>query len=384
MNADQLRLFINGAFASESQAKAVAARLTPYQAQLLAKVRSVVEKLPETSLTRMKDWRALFQELEVIMGPYANAFLLELDRQLPEAGMRAAQETIEQLRSVGVAIPDYVSPSMFVTADNINRLLKTRVQNQTLADLFTEGAFNKSNLRTINRIVTGGIVEGLSTPQISKKLRDTLPKQLKSQAQAISRTAIQDYNRQVKEAVWKDNEDALKGLAYEWVAALDSRTCPTCAPLDGDIKPKESDFPKTPVHTNCRCVVVIVDPEDEADIRVGQQVLAPGESMPAEGGYKTKKKVKGQNLRRFNEAIEPEQGKPVTYGDFLAQSNLKTQQMFFGGGQIGANRAADFRDYLKQGVEPKDALVKMTNRVQPDMSLRTRKGVQRRFVPANT
>ena len=384
MNADQLRLFINGAFASESQAKAVSARLTPYQARLLAKVRSVVEKLPETSLTRMKDWRVLFQELETVMGPYSNAFLLELDRQLPEAGVRAAEETLEQLRSVGVDIPNYVTPSTFVTADNVARLLKTRVQNQSIAELFTEGTFSKSNLRTINRIVTGGIIEGLSTPQISSKLRDTLPKHLKSQAQAISRTAIQDYNRQVKEVIWEDNKESLKGLQYEWVAALDSRTCPTCAPLDGDVKPNKSDFPKTPVHTNCRCVVVIVDPDDEANMRVGQQVLAPGENMPAEGGYKTKKKVKGQNLRRFNEAIQPKRGKSVTYGDFLAKSNLKTQQMFFGGGQVGSNRAADFRKYLKQGMEPKDALLKMTNRVQPESSLRTRKGVQRRFVPANT
>lgn len=382
MNADQLRLFINGAFASESQAKAVSARLTPYQARLLFQVRSVVEKLPEGSLTRMKDWRMLFQELSTFMGPYSNAFLLELDRQLPEAGTRAAEETIEQLKSVGVDIPSSVTPAMFVTPDNVARLLRTKVQNQTLADLFTKGTFEKSNLNTINRIVTGGIIEGLTTPQISKKVADSLPRHLQSQSQAISRTAIQDYNRQVKEAVWADNP--LEGLKYEWVAALDSRTCPTCAPLDGDIKDKESDFPKTPVHTNCRCVVVVVDPDDDANMRVGQQVLAPGESMPAEGGYKTKKKVKGQRLRRFNEAIQPKGGKPVTYGDFLANSNLKTQQMFFGGGQHGANRAADFRSYLKSGMEPKDALLKMTNRVQPDKPKRTRKGAQRRFVPANT
>ena len=344
----------------------------------------MVEKLPEGSLTRMKDWRILFRELETIMGPYANAFLFELDRQLPESGIKAAEETLEQLKSVGVDIPDYITPSTFVTSDNVSRLLKTKVQNQSVAELFQRGTFTKSNLRTINRIVTGGIIEGLSTPQINKQLRDRLPKTLKSQAQAIARTAIQDYNRQVKEAVWKDNEEALKGLKYEWVAALDSRTCPTCAPLDGSVKDNRAGFPSTPVHTNCRCVVVIIDPDDEANMRVGQQVLAEGQDMPAEGGYKTKKKVKGQNLRRFNRAVQPEGGKSVTYGDFLAAANMKTQQMFFGGGQQGANRAADFRRYLERRMEPKDALLKMTNRVQPELSVRTRKGVERRFVPVNT
>ena len=385
MNADQLRLFINGAFASESQAKAVSARLTPYQAKLLSDIRSVVERLPQESLTRVKDWRTLFQELTRLMGPYSNAFLLELDSQLPEAGFRAAEETIEQLKSVGVSMPEYVSPAAYMKPDdNITRLFNTKVQNQSLAELFTKGTFEKSNLRTINRIVTGGIIEGLPTPQIVKRLNESMPKHLQSQSQAIARTAIQDYNRQVKESVWADNSDALRGLQYEWVAALDSRTCPTCAPLDGVVKDKKSDFPDTPVHTNCRCVVVIVDPDSEANMRVGQQVLAPDEDMPAEGGYKTKKAVKGQKLRRFNKGIQPKQGKSVTYGDFLAGSNMKTQQMFFGGGQPGANRAQDFRDYLKNGMEPKDALLKMTNRVQPSETKRSRRGVQRRFVAVST
>ena len=52
------------------------------------------------------------------------------------------------------------------------------------------------------------------------------------------------------------------GLSMSGLAALDSRTCPTCAPLDGAVKDSKKDFPSTPVHVNCRCTVVLVDPED--------------------------------------------------------------------------------------------------------------------------
>ena len=40
-------------------------------------------------------------------------------------------------------------------------------------------------------------------------------KQMASQAMALSRTAIQDYNRQVKEEVWNANRDAFARLGLE-------------------------------------------------------------------------------------------------------------------------------------------------------------------------
>ena len=69
--------------------------------------------------------------------------------------------------------------------------------------------------------------------------------------------------REVKEAVYDANKDALEGLEWEWEAALDSRTCPTCMP------PTSSGGPlmtaaglSRPLHPNCRCQTVLVDPED--------------------------------------------------------------------------------------------------------------------------
>ena len=244
--------------------------------------------------------------------------------------------------------------------------------------------FTKSVRKRIDQIVTGGIIRGDSTvTDIARDLAAPLKNQLEGQEMALARTAIQDYNRQVKEEVWNANRDAFArlGLKYEWVSALDSRTCPTCAPLDGEVRDNKGDFPKTPVHVNCRCQVVLVDPEDPGKIRYGQEAMVTRPS--GEGAYKTQKKVKGEKLYRRNREVETVNGKSPRYADFLASADRKTQQMFFGGGQAGSNRAQDFVNAIKRGKSPQRALIEMTNRVDKTAKRTTRKGVARRFKPAN-
>jgi len=40
-----------------------------------------------------------------------------------------------------------------------------------------------------------------------------------------------------------------------WVTASDERTCPVCAPLEGQIW-RDHDGPQPPLHGNCRCTRV--------------------------------------------------------------------------------------------------------------------------------
>ena len=92
----------------------------------------------------------------------------------------------------------------------------------------------------------------------------------------------------MKEAVYKANADALEGLVWEWEAALDSRTCPTCMPLDQQRwEQGDSSRPDWPLHANCRCQCVLVDPEDTefADQARTAVVIRPVEK----GAYKQTK-----------------------------------------------------------------------------------------------
>ena len=377
MNSEQLRLFINGAFGNEADARKVRAALAPYLRQTFDEIRRLIDLLPDESLVRQREWRALLATIEEKLLPYNDAFAIELSRQLPVSGAAAAEETTLMLKSVVPRTAGLVPPEL-IMADSTKFLLQTKVGNQRVLGMFApvegKSPFTTSIRRSIDRIVTGGIIRGEETKVIAAKMIPQLNKQMASQAMALARTAIQDYNRQVKEAVWNANEDSFArlGLKYEWVAALDSRTCQTCAPLDGDVKDKKTDFPATPVHVNCRCQVVLVDPEDPGKIRYGQQ--AYDQQPTGKGVYKTKKKVKGEELFRKNVEVKTVDGKSPRYADFLANSNRTTQAMFFGGGNPGAVRAERFRRMIKNGRSPQDALKDLTNRVP-----KTR--VDRRFKP---
>jgi SPP1 gp7 family putative phage head morphogenesis protein len=366
MNSEQLRLFINGAFGNEADARKVRKLIAPYLRGSFERIRALVDSLPDQSLVRQREWRALLDAVEQELLPSNDAFAIELSRQLPVSGAAAAEETTLMLKSVVPRTAGLVPPEL-IMADSTKFLLQTKVGNQRVLGMFApvegKSPFTTSIRRSIDRIVTGGIIRGEETKVIAAKMIPQLNKQMASQAMALARTAIQDYNRQVKEEVWNANRDAFArlGLKYEWVSALDSRTCPTCAPLDGAVKDNKKDFPSTPVHVNCRCTVVLVDPEDPGQVRYGQEAMV---RKPAgDGAYKTQKVVKGEELYRRNREVKTVDGKSPRYADFLATADRKTQQMFFGGGNAGSIRAETFRGSLKKGKSPQQALIDLTNRV---------------------
>jgi SPP1 gp7 family putative phage head morphogenesis protein len=366
MNSEQLRLFINGAFGNEADARKVRKLIAPYLRASFERIRALVDSLPDQSLVRQREWRALLDAVEQELLPYNDAFAIELSRQLPLSGAAAAEETTLMLKSVVPRTAGLVPPEL-IMADSTKFLLQTKVGNQRVLGMFApvegKSPFTTSIRRSIDRIVTGGIIRGEETKVIAAKMIPQLNKQMASQAMALARTAIQDYNRQVKEEVWNANRDAFArlGLKYEWVSALDSRTCPTCAPLDGMVKDSKKDFPSTPVHVNCRCQVVLVDPEDPGQVRYGQEAMVRKPS--GDGAYKTQKVVKGEELYRRNREVKTVDGKSPRYADFLATADRKTQQMFFGGGNAGSIRAETFRGSLKKGKSPQQALIDLTNRV---------------------
>ena len=364
-------------------------QLSPSLVRMLQGVRERIELLPDDSLRRQLDWRDIERTLAAVVEPYSQELYRLLKEELPKSGVKATEETIENLKSVGVPIaagPSEVLSPVNVMAESTRDFFNsTKIGNQNLTKIFSTSAgvspYTRSTLKIVNQIVTGGIIEGLSTAEIAKKLLPELTgsrnqkaaseaaHRVSSQARAVARTAIQDYNRQAKEAVWDANKDAIERLEleYEFVAALDSRTCPTCAPRDGEVKSKKTDLPTTPVHPNCRCQIVLVDPTDDGQIRYGQQALTGKEYEDVKGGegvYKTKKKVKGELLNRQNIQIATkgpkDKPKSPRYADFLKASNHTTQEMFFGGGNIGKVRAERFRRMSKGSRSAQKALEDLT------------------------
>ena len=154
-------------------------------------------------------------------------------------------------------------------------------------------------------------------------------KQIRSQAMAIARTATQDMQRQVKEELYEQNKSQLGGMVWMWSTALDSKTCETCAPLDqmrwdqGD-----SSRPDWPIHPNCRCEALLIDPEDEFwnETERTVQQIRPVEkgAYTGKGAYKTPIKVKGEKY--YRKAVTITSDRPPTrladvYGSWATSEN---------------------------------------------------------------
>ena len=393
MNEQQLKLFISQAFALANREAKVVAALEPQLLASMKRVQDLVASLPPPGdLFRERAWRELQPRILDALGPYNQQFLNQLQTQLAEEAPQMAAEAVKMLEASGASVP----AAQVRTAEAIGRgfpglnvqdsvrvALESKVNNQRVVDLFSAtpdspvSAWMRTNQDVINKVVTRGILEGQSTEDIAKGIISTTTRngeeyvntqgptatrRVLAEERAIARTAVQDANRQVNEEVFRANEEQLSGLQWEWVAALDSKTCPTCAPLDGQRWDKRSDAPEWPLHINCRCRVVAVDPETAADVRAGLQVSPTRDDLPAGREYKTKLKVKGSKLYRVSTDIKGKDGKPPTYADFLAQSNRTTQQMFFGGGNAGSIRAERFQKAVRSGTRPEVALRDLINR----------------------
>lgn len=108
------------------------------------------------------------------------------------------------------------------------------------------GAASKSALE---RQVRLGIAAGETTPQIARRVRGVTDL-ARGSAIAVTRTIVGHAAAVGRDAAYEANADLLQGV--QWVATLDTRTCPTCAPLDGKVF-KVGEGPRPTLHVQCRC-----------------------------------------------------------------------------------------------------------------------------------
>lgn len=117
--------------------------------------------------------------------------------------------------------------------------------------------------RVFEETVRRSIAEGLTFREIVLETRGTtlqrieggVLKTFSDDFGALTRSAITHVSAHAREALFRENDDLIKGV--QWVATLDTITCPSCGALDGRIFPINKG-PRPPRHINCRCTVVPV------------------------------------------------------------------------------------------------------------------------------
>ena len=388
---DQLKALIRQAFREKNVADSAVLGVDALLARAMRNVRRLVETLPEESLLRNRAWRELEPLVKIEMEPYAQGLQRAVmqEETIAAPGMEAFAK--RQAEYAGASITQGLGGTTPASvAAQVNRVVigKARFE-QLFAAKDGPSIYTKSMFKVVDRAVRAGIIEGLTTEAIADQVvhetisrgvpgvslrGKTSVRQIRAQAMAMTRTVTADVSRQVREDVYAANAEALRGSVYQFTSALDSKTCPTCAVLDGQRWDNEDDAPVTPIHPNCRCRVLAIDPKDPfwSDQRKNSQRLYAEEprykGVPIsklkglqweearnKGFYKTKVKVKGEYFWRRSMPFEG------NYADRLnlKNSNRLTREQFFG----SKKRTDFFEAELKRRPkdDPQQILVDMLN-----------------------
>ena len=372
MTEDQFKSLVRFTFFLQGTADDVIRTNDELLARVMISIREMVKSLPEEGLLRNQAWKRLEALVKFELNRYSKAFGDSLLRTLDAASGRMESYALKEAVDAGADLGTTpIRLGVNGTPAGTDLALKANVGGQPIRKLFDltsrtdEAGINRAMFKVIDTRVRTGFLRGTPTQEIADmmmidttiggipgvRLNAPVTKQIRSQAMAVARTATQSMAREVKETVYKANADALEGLVWEWEAALDSRTCPTCMPLDQQRwEQGDSSRPDWPLHPNCRCQCVLVDPEDTefADQARTAVVIRPVEKGPykqTKSGktYKTPTTVKGKQFYRKTTTVTSDTP-PPRYADVLASwANSSNTSLVEA---MGPQRAAIFKREL--------------------------------------
>jgi SPP1 gp7 family putative phage head morphogenesis protein len=406
---DQLKAIIRQGFALQNTADKTVLQVDQVLAQAMSNVKQLVGSLPEESLLRGRAWKDLQPLVQQELNVYGQQLGSAIENALVDAEPEMERAAIRQAKLGGADFgPETISinPAGGRVQNTVEMALNSRVNNVTVKRLFNidgktkTAAIDKSLFRLVDTEVRAGMINGTPTDEIARSMigevtRAGIPgvdinsgkvsKRIRSQANAIARTATQDMARQVKQEVYDANADAMEGMEWQWTTALDSKTCEVCGVLDGKREKEQKALPDWPLHPNCRCQSLPIDPEDPFwnNSEVTAQTIsevpfkfngkpvpelrgAEREAARKAGYYQSKVKVKGKTYYRKAETVKA--GEPPTgYSDVLAKwakeptapGHETSLVQAMGGGPIGEKRANWFKSQYSPKKDPQDILQAM-------------------------
>jgi SPP1 gp7 family putative phage head morphogenesis protein len=165
-------------------------------------------------------------------------------------------------------------------------------------------------VQTAMRQIRMGLIEGETTEQIVRRVRGTGPAfrggafgVTVRQTATVVRTAITHTANLSRESLYAANRELIGRV--QWVATLDSATCPECAGLDGQVFQIGVGI-RPPAHHQCRCTTIpVVKSFRELGIRLPE--LGPGVRSSLDGSIPGNityaRWLRGQSLAVQNEVL---------------------------------------------------------------------------------
>lgn len=223
----------------------------------------LLRELPDDGIARPLIYGALRQRIEDALVPLndtlGNTIALEV---------WALQRRARLLASEWLGDPNRPDRPI---ADLMHRIRWLRHRMDDYFVRRSPSTFMKEILRLVDRTVQRGLMQGTPTAQIVEEIlpemvrgsrrsllirRGTVINAVRARVDSQIAAAIWQTFTAEAQDVWKDATERTEVL-WEWSAVLDPRTCPICAPLDGQRRPTAAAFPvQPPVHPNCRCAIL--------------------------------------------------------------------------------------------------------------------------------
>lgn len=299
----------------------------------------IVEKLRSRGATLEGSFTSvrLGQLLQALAEVNREAHTIVARELRDELGAVAVYEAGFQRDLLRSAIPvriDVVTPS----AETLRAAVTAQpFQGRLLKEWVSE--LSDAKARRLRDAIRLGVVQGEMTDQIVRRVRGTKALNYRDGvmeigrrgAEAMVRTAVSHTTGAAQEALYAANSDII--AKEQWVATLDTRTCPQCMALDGKTF-ELGKGTKRPAHIGCRCVRV---PVTKSWRELGIDI----DDLPAG----TRASMNGQVS-----ATE-------TYGTWLRKQSAETQDE-----ALGPTRALLFR---KGGLD----VDRFTNRAGDDLTL---------------
>jgi hypothetical protein len=136
--------------------------------------------------------------------------------------------------------------------------INTPVGGRLLED-WVGRTFDENLVSGIKREIMTGMLKGEGYPDLVNRISDGWD-MTRTEAVTLTRTYVQSANVGAQQAVYKANQDVVKGEV--WVASLEiggkkgGGTCLACAVLDGKEYLYPEQPPECPLHPRCRCVLL--------------------------------------------------------------------------------------------------------------------------------
>ena len=242
--------------------RGVTALIKPILVSVMLQLRRLVQQMSPDGIFRIYQWQqlqtravqALFPLTDTIrtLLPDALAKLEpgireEAARYLrlptpPRSIPRPLNSMLEQTQVAGQSLDRAVQQLPVQMAIDLDKTVRTALLRQ---DSTAEIADKVIKLTTRAGVETPVIRTGSFANRMLNRLMNTVAG---ATWDVVNRSAVEIWN-------------PASPNRWVWSAVLDPKTCPVCAPLDGQVRRTPAEFPVLPpVHPGCRCVVLPVQP----------------------------------------------------------------------------------------------------------------------------